>query len=94
MKHLKRFNENVTSPFDIDCFYDMDIWIEKNHPTLLQYKDDNAQLDDVVYSIPYDVFNKVTGLDKDDIEKISSNFTELGEGITCYNDLVEISVGV
>jgi hypothetical protein len=57
-KNLKSFGEFKT----FENIYDFIDWMENNHPTLIEYKDEDAGPDSVLYSIPYDVFNRTTGL--------------------------------
>jgi len=95
MKHLRLYNEaiNTGAPFNFRAAVQLVEWLDSNYPELDKYRNHEAQYDDVWYSIPFDIWESVTGLSMGDINRIAQSFDDYEGSVMYYGDTVSILCG-
>ena len=84
---------NPQTPQEFTMASQLVSWLDENFPELRMYRNEDAEYDDMWYQIPYDTFNRVTGLTGFDIDQINNNFEDYEGSIYLQEDTVTIHGG-
>ena len=58
-----------------------------------QYRNNDAEYDEEYYELPVELFTKITGIEKVDIQDVSDSLEDYEGNIRLYGDMVSVTGG-